>query len=64
MAVKAGKALHAEAMDHPVCMTFRTCLLVWRELVQIAEMAFCAADLLHKYVSCMAVRTTEALRTL
>ncbi len=40
MTVKTGKSLHAQTMDHPVCVTFRTCLLVWYEFMEIAEMAF------------------------
>jgi len=61
VAVQTGEPLHAHAVDHPVCVTVGTRLLVRCELVQIAKVALPAADILHKDMPRMTIGVTEAL---
>jgi len=61
VAVQAGEPFHAHAVDHPVCMTVGTGLFVRCELVQIAEVALPATDILHKDMPRMTIGVAQAL---
>ncbi len=64
MTVQAGECFHAHAVNHPVRMAIGTGLLVGPELMQIAEVAPPAADVLHKDMSRMSIGIAQTLGSL